>query len=118
MIAMRGLGLADLGAASGTGDCMAAAMSDSVTRLVKSGLSQLAAASNSSITPLWAGLLMRAGLLVMSLQSWLGTRWIEILVKAGTHDSPTVAGLCIGSTLNRVEVKDMEPGTLPMPCTQ
>ena len=56
----------------------------------------------------------------MLLQSWLGTHWFEILVKAGTYDSPAVAdtGLRIDSTLNRVEVKDMEPGTLPMPCTQ
>ena len=106
---MGGLGLANLGAASGNGDCMAAAMSDSIKRLVKSGRPQLAAASNSSIKPLWAGLFTPAGLLSKLLQSRLGTHWFEIFVKAGTDDSPAVAdtGLLIGSTLIRVEVKDM-----------
>ena len=108
--AVWGLGLAN------PGDCRLAAASHNTRRLVKSGRPQLAAASNSSIKPVCAGLLSKV------LQAWLGSTLETVLwVTAGNGESSATAttGLHRGSTfLARVGVKEIELGTLPMPCTR
>ena len=67
---------------------------------------------------MWAGLFTPRGLLLKSLQAWLGTHWCDTLLKGGDTDAVAPMGLHRGSALlAEVEVNETELGTLPMPCT-